>query len=143
MQNLPKRSQVKIPESPIEWKLLHWLREYNIDFIPQYEISPYRADFAIPALHVIVECDGKEYHTSDEQIARDKERDAYMEKLGWKVFRFTGSEINRNPQECAKEIINSAYRDKETIEDIRKRNAYNLNERWRKARDFLDNFSHG
>lgn len=76
--------------------------------IPQYEFGPYRADFMIVAhgfrkkvrawpldakTMVAIECDGKDFHTTDEQIENDKKRDAYFKENGIPTLRFTGSEI--------------------------------------------------
>ena len=138
IENLKKRKEVKQPESPIEWKLMKWLHQYGMEFIAQYDIPPYRADFAIPALKAVVECDGREFHTGDDRVAYDKKRDEYMEKLGWKIFRFTGSEIHNHPSECVKKIISSVYAERESHEEMQYRKSYELNESWRKARDFLD-----
>ena len=41
-----------------------------------------------------IECDGHEFHEkTKEQAARDKKRDNIIQSQGWKIFRFTGSEI--------------------------------------------------
>jgi very-short-patch-repair endonuclease len=82
----------------------------------QIDIGKYRADILIldaslpldlrePRL-MIVECDGHEYHErTKEQAARDKKRDRYFQSKGYKVLRFTGSEIWADPEGCASEII--------------------------------------
>jgi very-short-patch-repair endonuclease len=140
IDKLTKRSQVKQPESPIEWILLTWLNRYGIEYVPQYEIPPYRVDFAIPALKAVIECDGMEFHTGKERVESDKKRDEYMKKLGWNIFRFTGSEIYKNPSECVKKIIASFYKNKESYDEMQYRKNFDRNESWRKARDFLDNY---
>jgi very-short-patch-repair endonuclease len=54
---------------------------------------------------IIVECDGHEYHEkTKEQARRDKKRDRRLQTLGFPVYRYTGSEIYKNPMECAIEI---------------------------------------
>lgn len=84
---------------------------------PQTPIGPYIADFYILArgygqcnlklwppkqeIRLVVECDGKDWHTSPEQIAYDRRRDEYMANLGIKVQRFTGTEINKSAVHCA------------------------------------------
>ena len=37
---------------------------------------------------IALECDGKEFHDA----AKDRSRDAELGKMGWRVFRVTGSE---------------------------------------------------
>ena len=78
---------------------------------PQYEISPYRADFVLSgaACPVVVECDGHDFHErTKEQAASDKRRDRYMTEAGYKVLRFTGSEVYANPFVCAQQAFRLA-----------------------------------
>jgi very-short-patch-repair endonuclease len=82
----------------------------------QVPIGPYRADFAIhdatlpfgaakPRI-MIVECDGHDFHEkTKEQARRDKQRDRFLVSKGYKLLRFTGSEIWADPEKCADEII--------------------------------------
>lgn len=83
---------------------------------PQAKIENYRADFlltyqsSIPGFgkerQLIVECDGHDYHDkTKQQASRDKERDREMKKLGYEVFRFTGSDIWNDVYSCAKEAV--------------------------------------
>jgi very-short-patch-repair endonuclease len=80
---------------------------------PQAQIDDYRVDFLISALHLtnmaqrrlVVECDGHAFHErTKEQAARDRSRDRYLTSHDFDVFRFTGSEIWRDPWECASQI---------------------------------------
>lgn len=58
------------------------------------------------ALSVLVECDGHDWHErTKEQAARDKKRDRTLALSGYHVLRFTGSEINKDPIACAKEVF--------------------------------------
>lgn len=83
---------------------------------PQAKIENYRADFLLtyrssfPGFEkdrqLIVECDGHDFHDkTKQQASRDKERDREMKKLGYEVFRFTGSDIWNDVYSCAKEAI--------------------------------------
>lgn len=84
---------------------------------PQVKVGKYRVDFEIgyygygdpektKVREVVVECDGTAFHERTEKERRyEKQRDRYMQKLGIKVFRFTGKEILDDPYEVAREII--------------------------------------
>ena len=84
---------------------------------PQCGIGPYFADFALmirdeigsrPSV-VIVECDGHDFHErTKEQAAHDRRRDRYFVELGYKVLRFTGSEIWKDPQGCVDQALHIA-----------------------------------
>ena len=81
--------------------------------VPQASIGEYRADFLIivklhertEPLLIVVECDGHDFHErTKEQAAKDRRRDREMQAAGFKVFRFTGSEIFRDTIGCVTEI---------------------------------------
>jgi very-short-patch-repair endonuclease len=84
--------------------------------IPQAPIGQYKADFVIglteyPTQRVVVECDGHDFHErTKEQAAHDRKRDREMQSAGFKVFRFTGSEIYRDAFKCADEVIGELFR---------------------------------
>jgi very-short-patch-repair endonuclease len=72
----------------------------------------YRADFLITAIisgvrvRTIVECDGHEFHErTKEQATRDKRRDRALQKAGYSVLRFSGSEIWANSFACAEQVM--------------------------------------
>ena len=95
------------------------LGEYRVDFLltfqeplPDFNHKVRLKDGTeIPSVkdvtvHLIVECDGHDYHDrSKEQASRDRERDRELKKLGYEVFRYTGSDIWKNPLACAMEVV--------------------------------------
>lgn len=82
-------------ESPIEWRLYRALEFNGYHVFTQVPCGRYRIDLALPAYHLAIECDGKAYHSSPDQKARDRRKDRYLRKNGWRVLRFSGSAINR------------------------------------------------
>lgn len=79
--------------------------------VPQYSWGKYRIDFALLADQVsqpvFVECDGHDFHErTKEQASRDRTKDRAIQEAGFTVLRFTGSEIYRDPEKCALQIIN-------------------------------------
>lgn len=75
----------------------------------QVPIAAYRLDFAFKRRgairRVAVECDGRMFHTSPEQVERDKVRDRNLLALGWSVVRFSAKELIGDPIGCAGEAI--------------------------------------
>lgn len=67
----------------------------------QHAIGIYRADFLLVVVdpqrrtsrRLVIECDGKAYHTSEQQMARDSERDDHIADAGYRVVRFSGASI--------------------------------------------------
>lgn len=83
-------------ESPIERRLYDALQMRGYYVKTQVPCGKYRIDLALPTYKIAIECDGKAYHSTPEQKAHDRRKDAYLRKNGWKVLRFTGRMINRN-----------------------------------------------
>jgi len=84
----------------------------------QWEVGPHRVDFLVrvdnePAAdgsiwtagQYVIECDGHEAHSTREQRTADAQRDRYLVEHGYRVLRFTGSEIWRNAAQCASEAL--------------------------------------
>jgi very-short-patch-repair endonuclease len=93
---------------------------------PQAQIGEYRVDFLVTwrkldydvgengrvtpqatlTWSVVVECDGHDFHEKTKgQAQRDKERDRELQRVGYNVFRFTGSEIWKDALHCAREVM--------------------------------------
>lgn len=72
--------------------------------IPQYVWGSFRVDFALRKPNgflIFIECDGREFHSSPEQVERDAARERVMVDAGYPVVRFTGAEINHSAVACA------------------------------------------
>lgn len=85
----------------------------------QAQIENRRVDFLIHAFdhnngtwrRLLVECDGHDYHErTKEQAAKDRSKDRLATLSGYDFFRFTGSEIWRDPWGCASQIGDWAAR---------------------------------
>ncbi len=74
--------------TPIERALWHDIRAHGMVMYPQFPVGPYFADFCNPVAHVVIECDGKKWHTD---AAKDRQRDAFMLEQGFSVYRFPGA----------------------------------------------------
>lgn len=84
----------------------------------QAEIGSYRVDFLIhdatlpfslgKPRWIVVECDGHDFHEkTKKQARRDKQRDRFLQARGYRVLRFTGSEIWQDAERCADEILDN------------------------------------
>jgi len=84
---------------------------------PQYQLDDLRLDFLVllrcnsDAVMMVVECDGHEFHErTKEQAERDRCRDREIQSLDVPIFRFTGTEIHRDGDACAREIVEELVR---------------------------------
>ena len=98
------KEQIEL-ESPIEEMFWNEALTRIYGIVPQYEIGPYRVDFAVPDKKVAIELDGHDYHKTKEQRTNDAQRERYLELDGWRVIRFTGTEIYQDVEKCINQAI--------------------------------------
>ncbi len=74
------------------WNVLRTpsLKPYH--FRRQVPLGPYYADFASHAARIVIEVDGSG-HTTDNAIAHDARRTAFIEAQGYRVLRFTTLQV--------------------------------------------------
>ncbi|MEY3681331.1 MAG: hypothetical protein RL547_1944, partial [Actinomycetota bacterium] len=73
-------------------------------FVTQWEIGPYRTDFAWIDERVVLECDGWGKVDSPKYFEKAARRDAYLQTAGWIVLHFTWGEITRRPRHVIDEL---------------------------------------
>jgi very-short-patch-repair endonuclease len=85
----------------------------SLMFVPQFKWSIYRSDWAIynpkTTGALLLECDGKEFHSSADQKAHDQKKDAAAHNRGYLTMRFTGSQIHRDADGCAQKVWDAVY----------------------------------
>lgn len=80
------------------------LVDYVINTDLQYRFSE-KTLMKIPEPKLGIEIDSHQWHEkTKEQVQRDKERERFLIKNGWKLLRFTGSEVYKNPKKCLDEL---------------------------------------
>jgi very-short-patch-repair endonuclease len=95
--------------SDIEKLLGEALKKKNIPFIQQQEIFNQGIlltvlDFYIESSKLAIYCDGFQYHYDKDSVIKDRKQDRILQLLGYKVLRFTGSEIVGDVDGCIFEI---------------------------------------
>lgn len=102
------RAELNLCESPIEHEFLKAMRRVpNLkQFIPQVVAmgGKYRIDFADEANKIGIELDGHEFHSSKEQFTKDRQRQRDLEAEGWRIIRFSGSEVHADAGQCVTEL---------------------------------------
>ncbi len=109
-------------ESPIEVdlgvemkrQLKHTLDEYEISVVPQFKWRRFRIDWALvkdKEILLFIECDGKEFHSTEAQKSRDAAKDREASEAGIMLLRFTGSEIVRHVDGCVHRVLEYLVRD--------------------------------
>lgn len=78
--------------------------------VPQFKWSHYRSDWAIiqPAESdraLLIEADGADFHSSQEQISHDRKKDYAAIDYGHMTLRFPGRLIHKDPRGCARKVF--------------------------------------
>lgn len=86
-------------ESPFEERVMSRLLERDFKVQPQYQVGAYRIDMVVSGggKRVGIECDGEQWHGPD-KLQEDMERQAILERLGWKFIRIRGSVFFRDAE---------------------------------------------
>ncbi len=97
------------PPSPIE--ISFW--ETAKPLIPELEKevwidNKYRVDFLVPSKKVIIELYGYQHHNTKVKITKDAERERYLQRVGYQVIRFTGTEVFKDVRKCVYEVLSLA-----------------------------------
>ena len=105
--NNKKEEVAKKSESPFEESVGNALvaEGYNIE--QQWPVGGYRIDIVVKYKNnkIAVECDGEQFHSTEEQILSDMERQTILERIGWKFIRIRGSKYYRNPEAAMNNVF--------------------------------------
>ena len=122
---------IKGKDTKIEILLRSALREKGFRYRKNYGKLPGKPDIALTKYKIAVFCDSEFFHGKDweqleeklrksdhaefwiNKISKNRLRDDEVNKklnyLGWKVIRFWGSEIKKNPYDCIQVIEEAIY----------------------------------
>ena len=103
------------PESPFEEQVKRALEDEGHVVDSQIGVSGYRIDLGIRSKdgsgYVLgVECDGATYHSSPAARDRDRQRQAVLEGLGWKIHRVWSTAWAKNREKELEAIENALRR---------------------------------
>lgn len=71
--------------------------------------EPSRVDAYIAAWRLVVEADGRNWHTRQADFQRDRERDNHLATKGILVVRFTYDDLTRRFDECLRTLIETGH----------------------------------
>lgn len=91
-----------VVESELERRFLEVVRTAGLPdpvvqlSVPWRSRTAGRVDFAYPVERLIIECDGRRWHTAFESFEVDRRRDNTAQLAGWRVLRFTWGDVTRS-----------------------------------------------
>lgn len=94
-------------ESPFEAAVAKYLAVRGYHLVQQWEVGAYRLDMVAVCgrKKIVIECDGERYHSGEDKIREDMERQTILERLGWRFIRIRGSEYYRNPEKTMERVV--------------------------------------
>ena len=99
------------PESKLERMLLKILRDAGLPKprlqaqLPWRTTLPSRCDAIYDDQRIILEADGRRWHTRVDQMANDRRRDREALNHGYRPYRFVYEEMKRDPQMVVETIV--------------------------------------
>lgn len=94
-------------DSPFEIEVVKALVERGYHIEQQWPVGAYRLDMI--AIYgnkeIAIECDGERWHSGEDKILQDMERQSNLERLGWKFIRIRGSEYYRGREQTIARVV--------------------------------------
>ncbi len=93
-------------ESELERRVLRWLQDAGYRVRAQWPVGALRIDLVVVGsdARLAVECDGERYHPP-EKLSEDMQRQADLERLGWRFARIRGSVFFRDPESAMAPVM--------------------------------------
>ncbi len=100
-----KLQSMKGPTS-IERAMMDALNSSDITYQFQYIVNDkFACDFKIMNTNIIIECDGNYWHGKESQKIKDRSKNRYLETCGYRVLRFSETQIKTNMHDCIQLIL--------------------------------------
>ena len=132
-------------DSIFEEEVAKALVSKGFHIVQQWEVGAYRIDMVAVYKNrkIAIECDGERYHSGEDKILEDMQRQTILERLGWKFIRIRGSEYFADPENTINRVADlllnygikyednftatSVNRDTELLQRVKQRAAEILN----------------
>jgi very-short-patch-repair endonuclease len=101
------KSVTERTDSPFEREVAEALMSRGYHIEPQYPVGAYRIDFVAiyKGNKIAFECDGERYHSREEDVRSDMERQQILERMGWQFVRLRGGEYYRNKEKAIDRVV--------------------------------------
>ena len=96
----------KESESPFEEEVAKRLLSKGYHIKQQYPAGAYRLDIVVicEGRKIVIECDGEKFHSGEDKIREDMQRQTILERIGWKFIRIRGSQFFSDPDETMQDV---------------------------------------
>lgn len=130
-QRRKNMQNIKSKDTSIELMLRKALWDEGYRYRKNYKVLPGKPDIALTKYKIAIFCDSEFFHGKDWEVlrarlnrsdkgdywirkiernmARDREVEKKLQYLGWKVIRFWGKDIKKDPTECVRVIEEAIF----------------------------------
>lgn len=130
-QRRKNMQNIKSKDTSIELMLRKALWDEGYRYRKNYKVLPGKPDIALTKYKIAIFCDSEFFHGKDWEVlrarlnrsdkgdywirkiernmARDREVEKKLRYLGWKVIRFWGKDIRKDPTECVRVIEEAIF----------------------------------
>ncbi len=94
-------------DSPFEEDVIKRMLAKGYHIVQQWRVGAYSIDMVAIYKNnkIAIECDGERWHSGEEKIREDMERQAILERSGWKFIRIRGSEFYSDKEATIERVI--------------------------------------
>ena len=98
-------------DSIFEEEVAKALVSKGFHIVQQWEVGAYRIDMVAVYKNrkIAIECDGERYHSGEDKILEDMQRQTILERLGWKFIRIRGSEYFADPENTINRVADLLF----------------------------------
>jgi very-short-patch-repair endonuclease len=93
------------PPSPIERSFWNAARKRIPDLEREVPMGRYRVDFLVRRHKVVIELYGFKYHHTKKKLTSDAQRERFIQRRGYHILRFTGTEVYKDVDGCVQEVV--------------------------------------
>lgn len=100
-------NSIRLVSNGLEAKVATMLSNLQIDYVSQYRVGKHYYDFYLTNSNTLLEVHGKQFHTSEPDIKKDKLKSKLAKKSGYNYYSITDKQIKTQPiktKECLKKL---------------------------------------
>ena len=91
--------------SSLEIRIAQILQQRGEPYFAQMPLGPWTADFYLPRYHVVLECDGDYWHALPDVQKRDRRKNGWLQRHGYRVVRLRERDIRTNAEQALDQAL--------------------------------------
>ena len=102
-----KKTIEMLSQSPFELEVATALIAEGYHIVQQWKVGAYSIDMVAcyQDKKIAIECDGERYHSGQDALLADMQRQIILERLGWTFIRLRGGEYYSSPEKAIRRVV--------------------------------------